>query len=50
MSLIMLVSKMHQLVSVKYQVKFTKAEMRVNQYLTDVTDTNLYLTNIADNL
>ena len=33
----MLVSKMYQLVSVKY---------RLNQYLTDITDTNRYLTNI----
>ena len=39
----MLVSKMYQLVSVKYQLKIP-----VNRYLTDITNTNQYLTNITD--
>ena len=42
----MLVSKMYRLVSVKYRLKITKVETWVNQYLTDVTDTNRYLTDI----
>ena len=42
----MLVSKMYQLVSVKYWLKIIKVEFWVNQYLTDITDTNQYLINI----
>ena len=42
--LIILVSKMYRLVLVKYQLKITKAEIRVNQYLTYITNTNRYLT------
>ena len=43
----MLVSKMCQLVSVKYWLKIIKAEIWVNRYLTDdITDTNQYLTDI----
>ena len=42
----MLVSKMYQLVWVKYRLKIIKVEIRVNQYLTDITDTNQYLTDI----
>ena len=44
----MLVSKMYQLVSVKYRLKIIKVEIWVNQYLTDITDTNRYLTDITD--
>ena len=38
---IIIVSKMHQLelVSVKHQLKITKVEVWVNQYLTNITDT-----------
>ena len=43
---IMLVSKMYRLVSVKYRLKITKVEIWVNRYLTDITDTNRYLTDI----
>ena len=42
----MLVSKIYQLVSVKYRLKITTVEIWVNRYLTDITDTNRYLTNI----
>ena len=42
----MLVSKMYQLVLVKYPLNMTKVEIRVNQHLTDITDINLYLTDI----
>ena len=42
----MLVSKMYQLVSVKYRLKITKVEIWENRYLTDITDTNRYLTDI----
>ena len=42
----MLVSKLYRLVSVKYRLKTTKAEIWVNRYLTDITDTNRYLTDI----
>ena len=42
--LIILVSKMYRLVLVKYQLKITKVEIRVNQYLTYITNTNRYLT------
>ena len=42
----MLVSKMYQLVSVKYRLKIIKVEICVNQYLTDIADTNRYLTDI----
>ena len=41
----MLISKMYRLVLVKYQFKITKVEIWVNQYLTNVTNTNRYLTN-----
>ena len=37
---------MYQLVSVKYQLKIIKVEIWVNRYLTDITDTNQYLTDI----
>ena len=40
----MLVSKMYWLVSFKYLLKITNVEIWVNQYLTDVTNTNWYLT------
>ena len=46
----MLVSKMYRLVSVKYRLKITKIEIWVNQYLTNITDTNRYLTDITDTL
>ena len=38
---IIIVSKMYQLelVSVKHQLKITKVEVWVNQYLTNITDT-----------
>ena len=38
---IIIISKMHQLelVSVKHQLKITKVEVWVNQYLTNITDT-----------
>ena len=42
----MLVSKRDWLVSVKYRLKITKVEIWINRYLTDITDTNRYLTNI----
>ena len=42
----MLLSKMCWLVSVQYWLKITKVEIWVNQYLTDITDTNQYLTDI----
>ena len=42
----MLVSKMYWLVLVKYQLKITEVEIQVNWYLTNITDTNQYLTNI----
>ena len=42
----MLVSKMYWLVSVKYRLKIIKVEIWVNRYLTDITDTNQYLTDI----
>ena len=42
----MLVSKMYRLVSVKYRLKIIKVEILVNRYLTDITDTNQYLTYI----
>ena len=42
----MLVSKMYQLVSVKYWLKMTKVDFWVNRYLTNITDTNQYLTDI----
>ena len=42
----MLVSKLYRLVSVKYRLKITKVEICVNRYLTDITDTNRYLTDI----
>ena len=44
----MLLSKMYQLVSVKHQLKIIKVEIWVNWYLTDITDTYRYLTNITD--
>ena len=44
----MLVSKMYALVLVKYLLKITKVEILVNQYLTAITDTNRYLTNITN--
>ena len=34
----MFVSKMYQLVLVKYWLKITKVEIWVNQYLTDITN------------
>ena len=37
---------MYRLVSVKYRLKITKVEFWVNRYLTDITDTNQYLTDI----
>ena len=37
----MLVSKMYRLVLVKYQLKIAKVEIWLNQYLTDIMDTNL---------
>ena len=37
---------MYRLVSVKHRLKITKVEIWVNQYLTNITDTNRYLTNI----
>ena len=37
---------MFQLVSVKYRLKTTKVEILVNQYLTNITLTKQYLTNI----
>ena len=43
---IMLVSKMYRLVSVKYRLKMTKVEIWVNRYLTNITNTNRYLTDI----
>ena len=46
--LIMLVSKMYQLVSVKYRLKIIKVEICLNRYLTDTTDTNRHLTDITD--
>ena len=42
----MLVSKMYQLVLVKYPLNITKVEIWVNQYLTDITDINRYITDI----
>ena len=42
----MLVSKMYQLVSVKYWLKIAKVEIWVNRYLNNITDTNRYLTDI----
>ena len=42
----MLVSKMCRLVSVKYWLKIIKVENWVNQYLTNITNTNQYLTEI----
>ena len=42
----MLVSKMYRLVLVKYWLKIIKVEIWVNRYLTDITDTNRYLTDI----
>ena len=42
----MIVSKMYRLVSVKYRSKITKLEISVNRYLTDITDTEQYLTDI----
>ena len=36
---------MYRLVLVKYQLKITKVEISVNQYLANVTNTNRYLTN-----
>ena len=44
----MLVSKMYQLVSVKYRLKIIKVEICLNRYLTDTTDTNRHLTDITD--
>ena len=44
----MLVSKMYQLVSVKYGLKIIKVETWGNRYLTDITDTNRYLTGITN--
>ena len=43
---IMVVSKMYRLVSVKYRLKITKVEIWVNRYLTNITNTNRYLTDI----
>ena len=37
-------SKMYRLGLVKYWLKFIKVEIRVNRYLTNITDTNRYLT------
>ena len=45
----MLVSKMYRLVSVKCRLKITKLEIWVNWYLTDITDTSQYLTDIILN-
>ena len=42
----MLLPKKYQLVSVKYRLKIAKVEVGVNQYLTNIADTNQYLTNI----
>ena len=42
----MLVSKMYRLVSIKYRLKIIKVEIWVKQYLTIITDTNQYLTDI----
>ena len=42
----MLVFKMYRLVLIKYWLKIIKVEMWVNQYLTNITDTNQYLTQI----
>ena len=42
----MLVSKMYWLVLFKYWLKIIKGEISVNQYLTDITDANQYLTKI----
>ena len=42
----MLVSKMYQLVSFKCWLKIIKVEIWVNQYLTNITDTNQCLTDI----
>ena len=42
----MLVSKLYRLVSAKYRLKIAKVEIWVNRYLTDITDTNRYLTDI----
>ena len=36
----MIVSKLYRLVSAKYRLKITKVAMSLNQYLTDITDTN----------
>ena len=44
--MIMLVSKVYKLVLVKYRLKMIKVEIWVNWYLTDITNTNGYLTNI----
>ena len=44
----MLVSKMYQLVLVKYRLKIIKVEIWVNQYLTNIIDTNWYLTDVTD--
>ena len=44
----MLVSKMYRLVSVKYRLKFINVEILVNRYLTGITDTNRYLTDITN--
>ena len=37
---------MYRLALVKYRLKITMLEILVNQYLTDITDTNQYLTDI----
>ena len=42
----MLFSKMYRLVLVKYRLKIFKVEIWLNWYLTDLTDTNRYLTDI----
>ena len=44
----MLLSKMYRLVSVKHQLKIIKVEIWVNWYLTDITNTYRYLTDITD--
>ena len=46
----MLVSKMYQLVSIKFWSKITKLEISVNQYLAAITKTNGYLTDVTNTL
>ena len=46
----MLFSKMYQLVSVKFWSKITMLEISVNQYLSAITNTSGYLTNVTNTL